>query len=167
LPFWRACLNVFGVINVTDALVLYKKRCLCMLPKLRYAHDWSAEMVGSFMFVFIFATILLPNEFLSKVVQNAATLNSLKPPYIWENGSSAVIILSWQNPPSCPSSAVWCSVPGVIHWSPCALLFLCEFGVRRVWHSDLPVANSPRWCGLCGRTVPSVSRTIRMMVCCC
>jgi hypothetical protein len=29
-------------------------------------------MVGSFMFVFIFATILLPNDFSSKVVENAA-----------------------------------------------------------------------------------------------
>jgi hypothetical protein len=79
-----------GVINVTDAPVSYTKPCLCVLPKLKYAHDRSAEMVGSFMFVFIFAMILLPMDFLSKVVEKAATLNSLEPPYVWENGSSAV-----------------------------------------------------------------------------
>jgi hypothetical protein len=43
-------------------------------------------MVGSFMFVFIFATILLPNDLLSNVVENATTLNSLEPPYVWEMG---------------------------------------------------------------------------------
>jgi hypothetical protein len=122
LPFWRACSNVCGVINVTDAPMSYKKRCLCVLPKLRYAHDWSAEMVGSFMFVFIFDTILLPNDFLSKVVENAATSNSLQPPWVWENGSSAVTILSWQNPLSCPSSSVWRFAPLVWHYF-----------ARRVW----------------------------------
>jgi hypothetical protein len=83
LPFWCVCSNVCGVINVTDAPVSYKKRCLCVLPKLRYAHDWSAEMVGSFTFVFILATILLPNDFLSKVVENTATSNSLEPPHTY------------------------------------------------------------------------------------
>jgi hypothetical protein len=39
LPCWRACLNVCDVINVSDAPVSYKKRCLCVLPKFRYAHD--------------------------------------------------------------------------------------------------------------------------------
>jgi hypothetical protein len=39
--------------------------------------------------VFIFATILLPNDFLSNDVKKAAALNSLEPPYVWENGSSA------------------------------------------------------------------------------
>jgi hypothetical protein len=166
LPFRCACLNICGVINVIDAPVSHKKRCLCVLPKLRYAHDRSAEMVGSIMFVFIFATILLPNDLLSNVVENAATLNSLEPPYVWENGSSAVTIVRWQNPPSCPSSAVRFSVLGVIHWLPCALLSPCKFGVRRVWHSDLPVAKSPLGCGFCGRTVPGVSRTMPMMECC-
>jgi hypothetical protein len=133
---------------------------------LRYAHDRSAEMVGSFMFVFMFAMILLPNALLSKVVENAATLNSLEPPYVWENGSSAVTILRWQNPLSCPSSSVWGFVP---RGYPCALLFPCKFlsGVRRVWHSDLPVSNSFRLCGLCGQTAPGDVRTMRMMVCCC
>jgi hypothetical protein len=98
LPFWRACSNVCGVINATDALVSNKKRCLCDVPKLRYAHDQSAEMVGLFKLVFIFATILLPNDFLSNDVEKAAALNSLEPPYVWENGSSASTILHLQNP---------------------------------------------------------------------
>jgi hypothetical protein len=139
LPFWRACLNDCGVINVTDAPVSYKKRCLCVLLKLRYAHDRSAEMVGSFMFVFIFATILLPNALLSKVVKNAATLNSLEPPYVWENGSSAVTILRWQNPSFCPSSSVWCFVLCAI--VPCVIIFAVRH-VLHVWQYDLLVSNS-------------------------
>jgi hypothetical protein len=79
-PFWLACSNVCGVISVTKVPVSYKKQCLCGLPKLRYAHDLSAEMVGLLKFVFISATILLSNDLLSKVVEKAATLNSLKPP---------------------------------------------------------------------------------------
>jgi hypothetical protein len=98
LPFWRACSNVCGVISVTKAPVSYKKQCLCDVPKLRYAYDRSAEMVGSFKLGFIFATILLPNDFLSNVVKKAAALNALKPTYIWENGSSASTILRLQNP---------------------------------------------------------------------
>jgi hypothetical protein len=89
LPFWLSCSNVCGVISVSDVPVSYKKQCLCNVPKLRYAHDRSAEMVGLFKLVFIFATILLPNDFLSNDVEKVAGLNSLEPPY----GSSASTVV--------------------------------------------------------------------------
>jgi hypothetical protein len=107
------------------------------------------------MFVFIFATILLPTDFLSKVVENAATSTSLKPPYVWENGSSAVTILRWQNPLSCPSSSVGCVFP-------CVLLFV----VWCLWHCDLPVPNSCRLCGPGRLGGPGSACTMCMMVCC-